>query len=117
MADYWELNQQEEGRGLSAGAVRYSYDEAEWAAFPVSAILKTYREAYGLSLQDVSDALKIKMQYLIAIEQGDHAALPGRTFAVGYVRSLAQFLQLPVEQIVERFKLRFTTASVPALRR
>ena len=69
MADYWELNQQEEGRGLSAGAVRYSYDEAEWAAFPVSAILKTYREAYGLSLQDVSDALKIKMQYLIAIEQ------------------------------------------------
>ena len=115
MADYWDLNQQEEGRGLSAGAVRYSYDEAEWAAFPVSAILKTYREAYGLSLQDVSDALKIKMQYLMAIEQGDHAALPGRTFAVGYVRSLAQFLQLPVEQIVERFKLEVYDGIGPSL--
>ena len=115
VADYWELNQQEEGRGLSAGAVRYSYDEAEWAAFPVSAILKTYREAYGLSLQDVSDALKIKMQYLMAIEQGDHAALPGRTFAVGYVRSLAQFLQLPVEQIVERFKLEVYDGIGPSL--
>ena len=115
MADYWELNQQEEGRGLAAGAVRYSYDEAEWAAFPVSAIFKTYREAYGLNLQDVSDALKIKIQYLMAIEQGDHAALPERTFAVGYVRSLAQFLQLPVEEIVERFKLEVYDGIGPTL--
>jgi len=115
VTDYWDINQQEEGRGFAAGGVRYSFDESEWAAFPVSAIFKTYREAYGLSLQDVSDALKIKIQYLIAIEQGDHAALPGRTFAVGYVRSLAQFLQLPVDLIVERFKVEVYDGVGPTL--
>ena len=107
MADYWEQFQEDEAQahgGRAPSAVRFAYDDDEWQGFPVAAIFETYREAYELSVEDVSKALKIRIDYLEALERGDYDRLPGRTFAIGYVRSISNFLQLPSELMIERFK-------------
>lgn len=70
----------------------------------VGAVLRTAREATGRNLQSVSQQLRIRAVYLRAIEEGDFGALPGTTYAVGFVRSYADFLGLDGPDIVRRFR-------------
>jgi cytoskeletal protein RodZ len=70
----------------------------------VGALLRTAREATGNSLQSVSQQLRIRAVYLRAIEEGDFGALPGTTYAIGFVRSYADFLGLDGPDIVRRFR-------------
>lgn len=62
--------------------------ENAWAA------LRLAREARGLSLHQVSDHLKLTVRQIEAIERGDLSVLPGATFARGFVRNYARFLDL-----------------------
>src|SRR5258707_11403733 len=55
-------------------------------------------------LATVSKALKIRKDHLEAIEEDRIDALPGRTYAVGFVRSYADYLGLDTAQCLERFK-------------
>src|SRR5882672_10438172 len=70
----------------------------------VGAVLRSAREATGSNLQSVSQQLRIRTVYLRAIEEGDFGALPGTTYAVGFVRSYADFLGLDGPDIVRRFR-------------
>ena len=70
----------------------------------VGALLRTAREASGRNLQSVSQQLRIRAVYLRAIEEGDFGSLPGTTYAVGFVRSYADFLGLDGPDIVRRFR-------------
>jgi cytoskeletal protein RodZ len=70
----------------------------------VGALLRTAREATGRNLQSVSQQLRIRSVYLRAIEEGDFGALPGTTYAVGFVRSYADFLGVDGPDIVRRFR-------------
>jgi cytoskeleton protein RodZ len=70
----------------------------------VGALLRSAREATGSNLQSVSQQLRIRAVYLRAIEEGDFGALPGTTYAVGFVRSYADFLGLDGPDIVRRFR-------------
>jgi cytoskeleton protein RodZ len=70
----------------------------------VGALLRTAREATGRNLQSVSQQLRIRAVYLRAIEEGDFGALPGTTYAVGFVRTYADFLGLDGPDIVRRFR-------------
>jgi cytoskeleton protein RodZ len=58
----------------------------------------------GDDLATVSRALKIRKDHLEALEEDRVEALPGRTYAVGFVRSYADYLGLDAVQCVERFK-------------
>lgn len=62
------------------------------------------REAAGLQLDDVAAQLRIRREFLAALEEGRPDALPGVTYAIGYVRTYAAFLGLDVERAVTRFK-------------
>lgn len=62
------------------------------------------REAAGLNLDDVAAQLRIRREFLAALEEGRPDALPGVTYAIGYVRTYAAFLGLDVEKAVTRFK-------------
>jgi cytoskeleton protein RodZ len=77
---------------------------AERSGSRVGALLRTAREATGRNLQSVSQQLRIRSVYLRAIEEGDFGALPGTTYAVGFVRSYADFLGLDGPDIVRRFR-------------
>ena len=66
--------------------------------------LRAARLRRGDDLATVSKALKIRKDHLEAIEEDRLDALPGRTYAVGFVRSYADYLGLDGPQCVERFK-------------
>lgn len=70
----------------------------------VSQTLQRAREDYGQDLRSVSDSLRIRYIYLLAIEEGRFDDLPGATYAVGFVRTYADYLGLDSEEIVRRFK-------------
>ena len=63
------------------------------------------RQRSGKMLMDVWRDLKILPHYLIAIEKSRFEALPGRVYAIGYVRTYARYLGLDAEAFVARLKL------------
>ena len=66
--------------------------------------LRAARLRRGDDLASVSRVLKIRKDHLEALEEDRMEALPGRTYAVGFVRSYSDYLGLDAVQCVERFK-------------
>jgi cytoskeleton protein RodZ len=66
--------------------------------------LRAARLRRGDDLASASKVLKIRKDHLEALEEDRMEALPGRTYAVGFVRSYADYLGLDAPQCVERFK-------------
>lgn len=66
-------------------------------------ILKKAREEKGLSLHEIGLSLKINSKVLKAIEDGDDAHLPAKTFLRGFVQSYANFLHLDTDKVLEVF--------------
>jgi cytoskeleton protein RodZ len=66
--------------------------------------LRTARLRRGEDLATVSRALKIRKEHLDAVEEDRIESLPGKTYAIGFVRSYAGYLGLDVAAMVERFK-------------
>lgn len=71
---------------------------------PVGEILRRARAHYGLSLPDVEQALRIRASQLEALEMMDMSRLPGRVYAIGFVRSYSEFLGLDGGRMVHLFK-------------
>jgi cytoskeleton protein RodZ len=70
----------------------------------VGDILRMTRERKGQELQSVANQLRIRLAYLEAIEEGRYKDLPGSTYAVGFVRSYGDYLELDGADIVRRFR-------------
>lgn len=70
----------------------------------VGATLRTARMRCGEDLQAVAEALRIRRIHLEALEEGDHDALPGRPYAIGFVRSYAEHLNLDPTEMVALYK-------------
>ena len=56
----------------------------------VGAQLRAAREAMGMSIEALSERTRISRRHLLAIENGDYAALPGRTYITGFTRAYAR---------------------------
>jgi cytoskeleton protein RodZ len=67
-------------------------------------LLRRTRESMRVGLPEVAEALRIRVGYLEAIETGAFERLPGPVYAVGFVRTYAEFLSLDGEEAVRRFK-------------
>jgi cytoskeleton protein RodZ len=74
--------------------------EAELPLESVGARLARAREAAGLSRAQLCGITKIPERHLVLIEAGDFAALPARTYAVGFSRSYARAVGLDEAAIV-----------------
>ncbi|WP_439576938.1 helix-turn-helix domain-containing protein [Elioraea sp.] len=70
----------------------------------VGGLLRATRMRHGLSLNDVSAALRIRRDYLDAIEHGRADALPAPAYAIGFVRSYAAALGLDAEEVSRRYR-------------
>jgi cytoskeleton protein RodZ len=66
--------------------------------------LRAARVRRGDDLATVSRSLKIRKDHLEAVEEDNFSDLPGKTYAIGFVRSYAQYLGLDVTRMVERYK-------------
>lgn len=81
-----------------------SVDHGQHHVWTVSKVLKRAREGLGLSLVDVATVLRIRLVQLQAIEEGRFNELPGTVYAIGFVRSYADFLGLESDRVVEMFR-------------
>lgn len=71
---------------------------------PVGEILRRGREHFGQSLEQVEANLRIRAIQLYALEQGDVDQLPGKAYALGFVRSYSEYLGLDGDKMVELYK-------------
>ncbi len=69
--------------------------------------LREERRKQGLSLDHVAETLRIRKTYIKAIEGERYAELPGPTYALGFVGSYAQLLDLDRKAIVALFREEF----------
>ncbi len=69
--------------------------------------LHTLRVQKKLSLEEVSQAIKIKPIFLSAIEKGEYNKLPSPAYAQGFVRNYATYLGLSKAEITALFKREF----------
>ncbi|MGE5476818.1 MAG: helix-turn-helix domain-containing protein, partial [Bacteroidales bacterium] len=70
----------------------------------VGQTLRTARELTGKSIDEVAEHLRIRQPFLQALEDGRHKDLPGGTYAIGFLRTYAEFLDLDGEEMVRRFR-------------
>ncbi|MBS4026369.1 MAG: helix-turn-helix domain-containing protein [Clostridia bacterium] len=80
-------------------------------------LLKTAREEKQISLQEVEKVTKIRTAYLLALEEEKFHLLPGRIYAIGFLKSYAKFLSLSPEEIIGIYKLQFPEKSEEELKK
>jgi cytoskeletal protein RodZ len=67
--------------------------------------LRRERELRGIPLRDVSEATKISLRYLRALESDDFEHLPGGVFNRGFVRAYSQFIGIDPNALVDAYIL------------
>ncbi|MDF1722781.1 MAG: helix-turn-helix domain-containing protein [Minwuia sp.] len=92
------------GRRLNLHEVVEPEGEGEGIYRGVGAELRAEREHYGLLVSEVAERLRIRAPYLEAIEAGKFGDLPGRIYAIGFLRSYAEFLGADGDVCVQMFK-------------
>ena len=91
----------------TANATETPVDEPDLDSYTdltVGEILKRTREYYGQTLPQVEVNLRIRASQLYALEEGDLAQLPGRVYAIGFVRAYSEYLGLDGDKMVRLFK-------------
>ncbi|MFZ5511728.1 MAG: helix-turn-helix domain-containing protein [Pseudomonadota bacterium] len=67
---------------------------------PPGAVLRAAREAAGMSVLDVAQALKLSPRQVEAIEADDYERLSGPTFVRGFIRNYAKLLRLDAADLL-----------------
>jgi len=70
----------------------------------VSQILRTTREAKGITLEDVAQRTYIKLPYLAALEEGRIEDLLAPVFVHGYIRQYCRLLGLNAAELVQQYQ-------------
>jgi cytoskeleton protein RodZ len=70
----------------------------------VGAQLRQARMARGEQIEDVAEHLRIRPTYLYGLEQGDLSIMPGRIYALGFLRSYAQYLGFDGDDLIAQIR-------------
>ncbi len=70
----------------------------------IGSYLRRERELRKISLAEVSEQTRVKLDYLQAIESEHFEKLPGMTFARGYLKAYASYIGLMPEDVLLRFE-------------
>ncbi len=81
------------------------HNDMSIADMPVGEVLRRTRTHYNQSIEDIEKALRIRASQIEAIESGNLKKLPGKVYAVGFVRSYAEYLGLDGDKMVKLFKV------------
>jgi cytoskeleton protein RodZ len=69
----------------------------------VGELLKKAREESGKNLKEISNILKIRYDYLHAIEEEDFKKLPEEVYIKGYIREYAEFLNIDPQAAINAY--------------
>lgn len=78
----------------------------------ISEILREKREEQKFSLDEVEKKIKIKKNFLQAIEEGKLHTLPSESYAQGFVKNYADFLGVPASQAVPLFRREYEAEEI-----
>jgi cytoskeleton protein RodZ len=67
--------------------------------------LQREREMRGVTLEEISEATKISMRFLQAVESENFAKLPGGIFTRSFIRTYARYLGLDEESVLAEYQL------------
>ncbi len=79
-------------------------DNSAQSYIGVGSRLRDARRKAGYSIDDISTNLRIRYEYIEAIEQGDFAKLPGIAYLNGFLRTYAEYLGFNGEEIIRGYK-------------
>jgi len=81
-------------------------DDVEKDAIPetLGLMFKTKRTNQKITLEVISEQLKIRKVFLQAIENEQFDELPGGVYTIGFIRSYAKYLNLDHDAIIEQLK-------------
>ena len=66
-------------------------------------MLVTARQAQNLTIDNITERLKIPGRIIIALEESDLTALPESIFTQGYIRAYARFLEIPEDSVLTTY--------------
>ena len=69
----------------------------------IGSTLKQARRAQGLKISDVSQHLRISVDYLSNLEMGEFDQLPAPAYVTGFLRSYGQFVEVDPTTLVARY--------------
>lgn len=78
-------------------------DEALLQSMGPGARLRMAREAKKITLESVSETLRLSKQRIIAMENDDHSDMPALIYARGRLRQYANFLGVSQHEIIKAF--------------
>ncbi len=70
----------------------------------VGEYLRKTREARGISLEQAAQVTRVRLPYLIAIENDEPSGLPSAVQARGFLRLYASFLEIPAQPLLDGWK-------------
>ncbi len=65
------------------------------------------RTQQGISLREAADTTRILASYLAALEVGAYHRLPSQVCARGFIRIYADYLEIPVEELIELYQCEY----------
>ncbi len=74
--------------------------------------LRVARESQNITLEEASKQSRLSTQRLSEIESDDYRSMGATTFARGYLRSYARFLNLPENEILQEFDERNLASNI-----
>ena len=99
---------EEEAERVKLEEKRIAEEEAEKAKLEekknIGLIMREKRLEKNLSITDVVNSLCIRKNYINAIEDSRFEDLPGTAYAIGFIRSYSDFLELDTKEIIANFK-------------
>jgi cytoskeleton protein RodZ len=79
-------------------------DDSDAPLETVGQDLRKARQRKGEDLAQISSVLKIRKDYLDALEESKFEAIPGRAYIIGFIRTYAQYLGLDPNECIDRVK-------------
>jgi transcriptional regulator with XRE-family HTH domain len=66
-------------------------------------LIRSAREAKGVTIEEASADTRIRRAYLEAIEDGDFRIFPGAAYSTGFLRNYAAYLGLNVDEVLQTY--------------
>ena len=92
-------------------------DDIQAAAAPAApvlgALLQGAREQHNLSIEDISNRLRLSPRQVKALENDDFAALPEAMITRGFIRNYARLLGMDAEPLLEAYRVFVPSSDSP----